>query len=137
MRFHLPGAAKLRIVTVGSLFAAPFLFLLGAGVYHLWDTGWSFTAWCAMALCFLAAYGLAWHWTRRSKTLLMPKAKIDAPNYWTDRDREAWVVVQAHAESVPPLAGDDLSDMTRYAADGPWAATVDVPSPIPAWAPER
>ena len=25
----------------------------------------------------------------------------------------------------------------RYAADGPWAATVDVPSPIPAWAPER
>ena len=113
----MPAAAKLRIATVAILMLAPFVFLLGAGLYHIWETGYTFMAWWPMALCFLAAYGLAWQWTRRKTTLLMPKAKIDAPNYWTDRDREAWAVVQVYSESVPPLAADDLSDMTRYAAD--------------------
>ena len=113
----MPTAAKLRIATVAVLMLAPFLFLLGVGLYHIWDSGYTFMAWWPMALCFLAAYGLAWHWTRRKNTLLMPKVKIDAPNYWTDRDREAWAVVQVYSESVPALAADDLSDMTRYAAD--------------------
>ena len=113
----MPTAAKLRIATVATLMLAPFVFLLGVGLYHIWEAGYTFMAWWPMALCFLAAYALAWHWTRRKNTLLMPKTKIDAPNYWTDRDREAWAVVQVYSESVPPLAADDLSDMTRYAAD--------------------
>ena len=69
MKFHLPGAAKLRIGVVAFLFLAPVLFLLGTGAYHLWDSGYAFIAWWPMALCFLAAYGLAWHWTRRKKSL--------------------------------------------------------------------
>lgn len=117
MMFHLPGAAKIRIGAVALLFAAPVLFLIGTGVYHLWDRGYTFMAWWPMALCFLAAYGLTWHWTRRKKTLILPKSKIDAPNYWTERDKEAWAVVQVYSESVPPLAEKDLSDMNRYAAD--------------------
>ncbi len=117
MKFHLPGAAKLRIAIVVLLFAAPVFFLLGVGVYHLWDAGYAFAAWWPMALCFLAAYGLAWHWTRRRKSLMMPKGKVEVPNHWTERDKEAWAVVQAYSESIPPLAEKDLSDMTRYAAD--------------------
>ncbi len=117
MKFHLPGAAKLRIGVVAFLFVAPVLFLLGAGAYHLWVSGYAFIAWWPMALCFLAAYGLAWHWTRRRKTLMLPKKLIEAPNYWTERDRDAWALVQSYSESVAPLGADDLSDMTRYAAD--------------------
>ena len=117
MNFHLPPAAKLRIGAVAALFIAPIVFLLGTGLFHLWDTGWMFTAWWPMALCFLAGYVLAWHWTRRRKALLMPKGKVEAPNHWTERDREAWAVVQEYSESVPPLAEKDLSDMNRYAAD--------------------
>lgn len=117
MKFHLPGAAKLRIGVVAFLFLAPVLFLLGAGAYHLWVSGYAFLAWWPMALCFLAAYGLAWHWTRRRKTLMLPKKLIETPNYWTERDRDAWALVQSYSESVAPLGADDLSDMTRYAAD--------------------
>lgn len=117
MRFHLPIAAKVRIGVVAALFAAPFVFLLGVGLFHIWDNGYTFMAWWPMALCFFLGYGLAWHWTRRRKALLMPKTKIETPNYWTERDREAWAVVQVYSESVPALSADDLSDMTRYAAD--------------------
>ena len=113
MNFHLPSGAKLRIGVVAMLFIAPVLFLLGVGIFHLWDTGWLFTAWWPMALCFFAGYGLAWYWTRRRKALLMPKGKVEAPNHWTERDKEAWAVVQVYSESVPPLAEKDLSDMNR------------------------
>ena len=76
---------KWRVGTVLVLALAPVVFLVCVGFYHLWDRGWSFRAWIPMAVCFVAAYGLGWYWTRRRKLVGAgqgdrPTARIlDAP----------------------------------------------------------
>ena len=70
---------KLRILAIAILFAAPFLFLMGAGSYHLWESGWLFAAWWPMALCLTVAYGLLWYWTRRRSKTLLPDTGHEEP----------------------------------------------------------
>ena len=115
----LTAALKLRIAVVLGLFAAPVAFLAAVGSYHLWTTGWSFAAWGGMAACFLASYALAWYWTRRGKgAAALPRTGPGAaPEYWTDRDREAWKLVEAHAAAQEALTADQMGDYDRWAAD--------------------
>ena len=56
---------RLRLIVLLLLFAAPFLFMMGAGGYHLWETGWMVWAWIPMFVCFASAYYFAWRWTKR------------------------------------------------------------------------
>ncbi|MCZ2343513.1 MAG: 50S ribosome-binding GTPase [Bacteroidales bacterium] len=101
------------VITLGLL---PLVFLAGVGAYHLWERGWSFTAWVPMAACFLTAYALAWFWSRQripGDTLGLEPP----PDYWTDRDQTAWALVTEHAQAAAKLTPDQITDFDRYAHD--------------------
>jgi len=104
--------SKLRIAVVVLLFFAPWLFLVGVGGYHLWDTGWWFWAWWPMCLSFGLAYYLAFRWTRGRG--LLPDTDHPPPNYWTDRDKAAWELVQAKAKTYAAVSADQLGDPRHY-----------------------
>lgn len=108
---------KWRAAAVLVLVSAPVIFLIGVGFYHLWMTGWSFAAWVPMAGCFLLAYGLGWYWTRRP-TAGTKVPGVDPPaDYWTDRDRAAWELVEAHAHAASHLTAEQLADFEHNARD--------------------
>ncbi|HET6575524.1 MAG TPA: GTPase [Fimbriiglobus sp.] len=111
----MPPRYWFRIAVVALLALAPVVFLSGVGMYHLWDRGWSFTAYWPMALCWLAAYLLGRYWTRRRKPT--ETTSIPTPEYWTDRDKRAWAIVEAHAAQVPALTAEQFGDLNRYASD--------------------
>src|SRR5262245_56445187 len=107
---------KLRISLVSVLALAPVAFLCGVGMYHLWDRGWSFTAYWPMAVCWLAAYLLGRYWTRPRRAT--PVATSDpVPDYWTDRDKRAWTIVNQHVSDIPSRSTDQLADLNRYSSD--------------------
>src|SRR5437016_4112344 len=97
---------RFRLILLILLFVAPFAFMLGAGGYYLWETGWMVWAWAPMFLCFALAYFLAWHWTRRSS---LPPTD-DKPGYWTDRDKLAWEKVVEKAKSFEKVTTDQLEN---------------------------
>ncbi|AWM41017.1 GTP-binding protein Der [Gemmata obscuriglobus] len=101
---------RFRIALLIVLFAAPFAFLMGAGGYHLWSTGWVLWTWWPMVGCIALAYFLAWRWTRR--TTLPPTD--DRPGYWTDRDQAAWALVVAKANSFEAVSPKQLEDPKHY-----------------------
>jgi uncharacterized protein len=105
-----------RIAILAVLIAAPTLFLLGVGIYHLWVTGWSFIAWWPMAGCLTLAYVLGWFWTRKSKMELLPATGVqEPPNTWTDRDKQAWELVARRASAVTTITTEEMVDSKRYA----------------------
>jgi uncharacterized protein len=99
------------VVTLGLL---PIGFLVAVGFYHIWATGWSFISYWPMGLCWLLAYFLAWYFTRKREKPTQPN--VDVPLYWTDRDREAWAMVETHIAAMPPMPKDAIADLNRYAA---------------------
>jgi uncharacterized protein len=115
----LPRSFSLKVALVLFLSAAPVLFLVGVGSYHLYITGWSFTTYWPMSLCWLLSFGLGWYWTRplRRKVKSEEQPEIPTPNYWTDRDHRAWEIVQKHAEAVEAVRPEQMSDLNRYASD--------------------
>ncbi|HEY3789292.1 MAG TPA: GTPase [Urbifossiella sp.] len=104
--------SRARIGLIVVLFLAPWLFLVGVGSIHLWETGWLFWAWWPMFFSFGLAYLLAWRWTRRHK--LFPPTDSPPPNYWTDRDKIAWDKVEAKAKSFDKITTDQLADPRHY-----------------------
>jgi predicted GTPase len=107
---------KLRLAILAVLFVAPFLFLIGAGSYHLWHSGWWYLTWWPMALSLTLAYGLLWYWTRRrSRTLLPHTGHDEPPDYWTKRDAEAWKLVDAKVHAIGTPTVEQLTDPKRYA----------------------
>lgn len=108
-----------RLTLLAVLVLAPIFFLIGVGVYHLWTTGWTFTAWWPMALCLASAYGLAWYWTRRRSKAMLPDPNLEPiPKHWTDRDREAWKGVEAYVDKVESLDMDHADDLNLYFNQG-------------------
>jgi predicted GTPase len=107
--------SRTRIVLLAVLAFAPFLFLMGAGSYHLWATGWMYLAWWPMAASLTAAYALGWYWTRRQTAKLLPGTGVERPlDYWTDRDRAAWKLVEERAAAVEAITPADIEDPNRY-----------------------
>ncbi len=104
--------SKARLALIAVLFAAPWLFLVGVGSYHLWHTGWLFWAWWPMFVCFGLSYFLAYRWT--SGRGLLPDTDHPPPNYWTDRDKAAWALVQAKAKGYDKVGADLLADPRHY-----------------------
>ncbi|MGL6074777.1 MAG: GTPase family protein [Fimbriiglobus sp.] len=99
---------------VATLAILPIGFLIAVGFYHLWATGWSFITYWPMGLCWLLAYFLAWYFTRQREK--PPETPVEVPLYWTERDREAWAIVETHIAAMPPMPKDALADLNRYAA---------------------
>lgn len=105
--------SRWRIVIVLALLAAPVAALAALGAVFLWQRGWWFWAWWPLSLSFVLAYGLAWYWQRRHR-LLRP-LDLAPPLHWTERDREAWLLVEARAKAAAQLPGDKLTDFRFYA----------------------
>jgi predicted GTPase len=104
--------SKSRIALVAALFLAPWVFLIGVGSYHLWDRGWWFWAWWPMFLTFGLGYFLAYRWTRGKG--LLPDTDHPPPNYWTDRDKAAWGLVQQKAKGYEQVSAEELGNPRHY-----------------------
>src|SRR5205807_2186461 len=99
------------------LVVAPILVLAGLGGYYLvFVRHWGFVAWWPMAACFGLAYALAWYWQRRNR--LVPLPDFTPPLEWTDRDRQAWKLVEARARAAQGLSPDRLTEFRFYVDTG-------------------
>jgi predicted GTPase len=104
-----------RLVVLGLVGGAPILFLIVFGAYELWLSPWGWWAWWPMSIFFAAAYYLAWHWQRKNRLLTVT---FDTPLHWTDRDLEAWKLVEARAREAANLPADKLGDVNFYLDTG-------------------
>lgn len=104
--------SRWRIGLVLGLTLAPFLFLAGAGSYYLWSQRWGFFAWWPLALCMSIGYTLGWYWQR--KRLLLHPPDFTAPRHWTERDAEAWRLVEMRAKNATSLPAEKLSSLSHY-----------------------
>ncbi len=93
--------SRWRIAVLAVLLAVPFLVLVGVGSYRLWQLGLGIYLWWPLSACFALGYYLAWYWLRH-KRLLRP-AEVEVPMHWTERDQEAWKLVEERARKVAAL----------------------------------
>jgi small GTP-binding protein len=104
--------SRWRIVVVAVLLLVPVATLAGIGSFYLWwhNIWWWF--WWPLAASLIVGYLLAWYW-QRSQKLLRP---VDStpPLHWTDRDRQAWHLVEARAKAAPKVPAEQLSDVNFY-----------------------
>jgi predicted GTPase len=101
--------SRWRVLLVALLITVPFLVLAGLGSYFLWREGWGWIFWWPMAACLILGYVLAWYWQKR-RQLLRP---VDStpPADWTERDLEAWKLVQARAAQTGKI---DLATLGSF-----------------------
>jgi predicted GTPase len=104
--------SRWRILIVLVLALAPFVALTSLGGYYLWLRGWSFWAWWPMAVCWIAAYLLVFYWHRSLKLLGRPDVEI--PPHWSERDKQAWQIVEARARNLEKLTPEDLGELHSY-----------------------
>lgn len=104
--------SRWRVLVVLGLIVAPFLFLTALGSLYLWDRGLAFYVWWPMAACMALGYLLGHHWQRKQR-LLRP---VDAnpPMHWTDRDRQAWRLVEARGKATAKISAERLSSVDFY-----------------------
>ncbi len=102
---------RLRLILLAVLFFLPFLILLGIGVYHLWVTS-NLWVWYPLLACMGVAYFLAWWWTRKQG--ILPPTDHPPPEYWTERDKVAWGIVDAKAKSFEKVTLDQLSTAKHF-----------------------
>lgn len=101
-----------RVIVVVSLIAVPILGWAGVGSYYLWSIGWGFWAWWLMMSMVALGYFLAWHW-QRNRQLLQPP-DFEVPPQWTERDRQAFRLVENRAKNAEQLPVEKLGDVSLY-----------------------
>jgi uncharacterized protein len=108
--------SRWRILTVIALLVLPVLIMAGAGWYLLWVDYpfWGAWIWVPMTLCMAVGWVLAYYW-QRNKTLIQP-VNFEPNVRWTDRDLQAWKLVEARASSAKHIDGDKLVDPKFYLA---------------------
>lgn len=104
--------SRWRIVLVACLIAVPLLTWAAVGSYYLWSIGWGFWAWWPMMAMVALGYGLAWYWQRKRQLLKPPDFEV--PPHWTQRDREAYKLVEAKALAGEKLPPAKLGDPAVY-----------------------
>ena len=104
--------SKWQIATVAILAVAPILLLVGVGIWWFWMEGWMLYAWWPMTACLASSYVLGWWWQRRA--LLPGRPCFEPPQEWTDRDREAWRLVERRAHAVKSVSAQRLKDIQFY-----------------------
>jgi len=118
-RGPLSKGAFWRVGLILALYAVPVLVFMGFGLFYLntvlgRDMPWlPWVSWGAMFAFFLTAAVLGTLFTRKGSNAIFTNPTYDDPlNYWTDRDKEAWKVVEAHAATLKPIQMSDLGDST-------------------------
>jgi uncharacterized protein len=104
--------SRWRIIVVAALILIPFIFLAGAGSYYLWTSGYGWAVWIFMASCLAMGYGLGWYW-QHNRQLLHPLSYTPLPQ-WTDRDREAWKLIESRAQEAAKLDPNKFADLDVY-----------------------
>jgi GTP-binding protein EngB required for normal cell division len=108
--------SRWRIILVVTLTVAPVLFLAGVGSYYLWKEGWAFRVWWPMAACLAIGYGLGWYWQHKKQLLRPPD--FTEPIHWTERDQQAWRLVEARAKSAPEIPPAQMTELNFYVEVG-------------------
>jgi len=104
--------SRWRIVVVTVLMLAPVGTLAALGGYYLWRSGLGFRVWWPMAASLVLGYVLAWHWQRRR--MLLKPLSFSPPLQWTDRDLEAWKLIEVRAHAADKLSPDRLVELQFY-----------------------
>jgi predicted GTPase len=104
-----------RFIILAALIISPALFLMGVGSYFLWQEGWGTWAWLPMTASLALAYFLGWRWQRGQKLL---RVDFNVPLHWTDRDRQAWKLVEARAAAAATLDAEKLGTLNFYVDTG-------------------
>lgn len=104
--------SRWRIAVLLLLLAVPLVFLVGLGSYRLWQLGLGFYVWWPLSASLALGYYLGWYWLRQ-KQLIRP-AEMDVPPHWTDRDRQAWQLVETRAKAVAALELIQLNEIQFY-----------------------
>lgn len=94
-----------------TLLGGPVLVLVGFGMYHLWLSGWWVWLWWPLTGAMALAFYLAWRWQRQQRLL---RVDFTPPLHWTERDRQAWKLVEQRGQKAPELSVDKLSSMPFY-----------------------
>jgi predicted GTPase len=102
-----------RLIVLALLLAGPTVFLIGCGAYYLWESGLWHVVWWPLAACLAVGYILGWHWQRRQQLL---RVDFTPPVHWTERDQQAWKLVQARAAAAAKSDIQKLSDVPHYLA---------------------
>jgi predicted GTPase len=104
--------SRWRIVVVGVLILIPFAALAILGSIWLWREGLVLVVWWPLLACMILGYVLAWRW-QRSQQLLRPVDSTPAV-HWTERDNEAWKLVDARARRAAELDPHRLVEFQFY-----------------------
>jgi hypothetical protein len=104
--------SRWRIAVLVALLVLPVLVLVGFGTYYLWSRGLAFYVWWPLSACLALGYFLAWRWVRARQ--LLPPPEVSPQMHWTDRDHEAWKLVEARATAVAQFQRVDLPELTFY-----------------------
>jgi uncharacterized protein len=103
--------SKWRLAVVAFLIAGPSLFLMAYGAYQLWLSGLSFWVWWPMMGSLALAYILGWHWQKQQKLL---RIEFSPQLHWTERDRQAWRLVEQRAKAAEKVPGDNFTQFNFY-----------------------
>jgi predicted GTPase len=104
--------SRWRILVVAGLISVPILAWAAVGAYYLWKIGWGFWAWWPLMAMVALGYGLAWYWQRKRQLLRPPDFEV--PPHWTQRDREAYKLVEARAKEGEKLPSEKLGEVSVY-----------------------
>jgi uncharacterized protein len=97
-----------RLHLISILILAPILTLVVAGGIALWQTGHYFVLWWLFPVCWLPAWLLARRWR---KQFVAPDVIGQPPgDYWTERDKQAWVLVQAAQDQAAAIPAERFTD---------------------------
>ncbi len=101
-----------RLYLISLLVAAPIVTLVVAGGILLWQTGHYFVLWWLFPVCWLPAWLLARRWR---KQFVAPEVTGEpGSGYWTERDKQAWQLVQATQENAAGIAPERFTDPQLY-----------------------
>lgn len=94
-----------------GLFLLPVMILAGLGFYLLWQSGWGLLLGWGLLGCIGLAYFLALRWQKKQKLLQPP---MEIPLVWTERDHQAWKIVEQHTGRVKGFRADQLVSVKTY-----------------------
>src|SRR5262245_52310968 len=102
---------KWRLLVLAALAGGPILALAGTGAYFLWQTPWGFWVGWLLAASFAVASLVGWHWQRQRRLL---RLDFTPELHWTERDRQAWRLVEERARKAAELTPEQLTSLNYF-----------------------
>lgn len=94
------------------LLLAPLAAATGMGIWALWNSGWFLWIWLVLPLSWFSALLLARWW--RSPLLPLSVPQPATPLHWTDKDAEAWKVIDAVVQAAREQPPERFIELQFY-----------------------